>query len=142
MTVFWNLLYVFLRAFLPALFERKPDTMEDARPQTELRDRLRNRVRATWGRTAAVAILLLTICSASGCWFQSTRTVYVKDGQPVRIRETIKNAKVWVMGADGNPVAGKMDLAEGWYALPMADDDIPLGPINSATPGKEADPAK
>jgi hypothetical protein len=142
MTVLWNLLYVFLRAFLPALFERKPDTMEDAAPQTELRDRLRSRVRATWGRTAVVAILLLATCSASGCWLQSTRTVYVKDGQPVRIRETIKNAKVWVVGADGNPVAGKMDLAEGWYALPMDDEDIPLGTITNVPDGKDADPAK
>jgi hypothetical protein len=103
---------------------------------------LRGRIRATWGRTVTVAILIIATCSASGCWFQSTRTVYVKDGQPVRIRETIKNAKVWVMGADGNPVAGKMDLAEGWYALPMDDEDIPLGPINSTTEGKEPGPAK
>ena len=36
-----------LRVLLPAL--AKPPTAEDARRQDDLRDRLRARVRATWG---------------------------------------------------------------------------------------------
>lgn len=56
----------------------------------------------------------------SGC---SARTVYVPDGTPVRLRETIRNAKVWVLGEDGKPVAGEMDIPEGWYALPVAGDE-------------------
>jgi hypothetical protein len=47
----------------------------------------------------------------------------VPDGTPVRLRETVKDAKVWVKDADGKPVAGKMDLPEGWYALPMPEDE-------------------
>jgi len=61
--------------------------------------------------------LLLT--SGAGC----VRTIYVPHGTPVRLRETVKNAKVWVKDADGKPVAGKMDLYEGWYALPLEEDE-------------------
>ena len=51
----------------------------------------------------------------AGC----VRTIYVPHGTPVRLRETLKDVKVWVKDADGKPVAGKMDLPEGWYALPL-----------------------
>jgi hypothetical protein len=51
------------------------------------------------------------------------RTVYVPHGTPVRLRETVKDVKVWVKDADGQPVAGEVDLYEGWYALPMPQDD-------------------
>jgi hypothetical protein len=54
--------------------------------------------------------LLLTGCGA--------RTIYVKDGDPVRIAETIPRASVWVQDANGKWVKGKVDLQEGWYALP------------------------
>ena len=65
-------------------------------------------------------ILLLTGCGG-GTLF--TRTIYVPHGTPVRLRETVKDAKVWVKDADGKPVAGKMDVPEGWYALPMPEDE-------------------
>ena len=61
-------------------------------------------------------ILLLT--SGAGC----VRTIYVPHGTPVRLRETVHNAKVWVKDADGVPVAGKMDIPNGWYALPMPEE--------------------
>ena len=60
-----------------------------------------------------LAILLLTGC---------VRTIYVPHGTPVRLRETVKDVKVWVKDAEGQPVAGKMDLPEGWYALPLPED--------------------
>ena len=65
-------------------------------------------------------ILLLTGCSGGAPF---TRTIYVPDGTPVRLRETVKDAKVWVKDADGKPIAGKMDLPEGWYALPVDDEE-------------------
>jgi len=40
----------------------------------------------------------------------------------VRLRETVQDAKVWVKDADGKTVAGRMDLYEGWYCLPVEDD--------------------
>jgi len=62
---------------------------------------------------------LLPILLLAGC----TRTIYVPHGTPVRLRETVKNVKIWVKDADGEPVAGKMDLPEGWYALPLDSED-------------------
>lgn len=59
---------------------------------------------------------LLPLLVITGC---ATRTIYVPDGEPVRLRETVRGAKVWVMDAGGQPVAGVMDLPEGWYALAM-----------------------
>ena len=63
--------------------------------------------------------LLLPILLLAGC---TARTVYVPHGTPVRLRETIHNAKVWVKDADGKPVAGRMDVPKGWYALPLEED--------------------
>lgn len=57
---------------------------------------------------------LLPFMLLTGC----VRTVYVPHGTPVRLRETVKDARVWVKDADGQAVEGWMDLPEGWYALP------------------------
>jgi len=62
---------------------------------------------------------LLPILLLPGCM----RTVYVPHGTPVRLCETVKNVKVWVKDTDGEPVAGRMDLYEGWYALPLEEDE-------------------
>jgi len=62
---------------------------------------------------------LLPILLLAGC----VRTIYVPHGTPVRLRQTVKNTKVWVKDADGKPVAGKMDLPEGWYAVELDDEE-------------------
>jgi len=62
---------------------------------------------------------LLPILLLTGC----VRTIYVPHGTPVRLRETVKDVRVWVKDADGEPVAGRMDLYEGWYALPLEDEE-------------------
>ena len=61
-----------------------------------------------------IPILLLTGC---------VRTIYVPHGTPVRLRETVRNVKVWVKDAGGEPVAGRMDLPEGWYAVELDDEE-------------------
>ena len=63
---------------------------------------------------------LLPILLLTGC---GVRTIYVPHGTPVRLRETVKNVKVWVKDSGGEPVAGQMDLYEGWYALPDPGTD-------------------
>jgi hypothetical protein len=67
-----------------------------------------------------IPILLLTGCGGGSLF---TRTIYVPHGTPMRLRETVRDVKVWVKDADGQPVAGEVDLYEGWYALPMPQDD-------------------
>ena len=63
---------------------------------------------------------VLPILVLTGC---GVRTVYVPHGTPVRLRESVKNVKVWVKDAGGESVAGRMDLPEGWYALPVEAED-------------------
>ena len=72
-----------------------------------------------------IPILLALSCAAAGGAGCGVRTVYVPHGEPVRLRETIEDAKVWVLDETGEPVAGKMDLPEGWYALPVDDATSP-----------------
>jgi len=64
---------------------------------------------------------LLPFMLLTGC----VRTVYVPHGTPVRLRETVPDVKVWVKEADGQVVEGRMDLPEGWYALPVDGEDLP-----------------
>ena len=63
----------------------------------------------------ALAVEIFVIVCLSGC---ATRTVLVPPGEPVRLRETIRSAKVWVADKDGREIPGVVDLPEGWYALP------------------------
>ena len=108
------LIAAILLALIPALVKMCRRTSQDAGTQPKLRNRLRDRIRKTW----FPCITLLAILCA-GC----TRTIYVPHGEPVRLRETVEDVKVWVMGPDGKPVAGKMNLPEGWYALPMEPEE-------------------
>ena len=115
MTVLLELLVLLFRAFVPAAVEATRDTAEDGDPNVELRDRLRGRVQATWGRHLMIILGLSFLYIGAGC---GTRSIYVPDGTPVRIREEIRSAKVWVLDAEGNPVPSVMDLPAGWFALP------------------------
>jgi len=63
-----------------------------------------------------IAPFLVPPLILSGCL---ARTVYVPHGAPVRIRKTIPGAQVWVMEKDGTITAGRIDIPEGWYALPL-----------------------
>ena len=71
-------------------------------------------------RPAFILGWVLLLAAPAGC----VRTVYVPHGAPVRLRETVRNAKVWVKEADGRVVGGRMDLPEGWYALPVDGEDV------------------
>lgn len=113
-------LTAFFRALLPWVAKQSRPTAEDAAPDQRTKDKLRAKVRKHWMIVAFVLPVLLTGC-AGGSPF--TRTIYVPHGTPVRLRETIKDAKVWVKDADGQVVPGKMDLPEGWYALPVEDEE-------------------
>ena len=117
-----------LQAFFPAIFteikKEFRDKAEDAMPQPELKSRLRRRLREKW-RGAAIAGALALVCIVgSGC---GSRVVFVPEGEPVRLREAIPGAKVWVMGADGMPIAATCRLEPGWYVLSDASDSPDTG---------------
>lgn len=85
--------------------------------------RLPNELHYWW--SVFVIVCVLTTCV--GC-LNRGKVVYVPDGQPVRLREIVRDVKVWVPGTE-NPseselegwIPSTMDLPEGWYVLP--DDD-------------------
>jgi len=112
-----------VQAIVAILAKRSERSAEEGARRPELSDRLRERVRRKWsGKTLPVIIFLVVLLALPGC---GTRTIYVQSGEPVRLRETIRSAKVWVLDQDGRPVAGVMDLPEGWYALPVDGEDHP-----------------
>jgi hypothetical protein len=76
-----------------------------------LRERLRKRVRDAGWSLAFVA----TSAILSGCY---TPAIYIPAGEPVRLAETIKGAKVEAMLPSGAPAIRTMDIPAGWYALP------------------------
>lgn len=77
-------------------------------------------LRRRW-RTALVAeIFVIVSFTGFGC---VTRVVLVPPGEPVRLRETIRQAKIWVADKDGKEIPAVADLPEGWYALPDPGPD-------------------
>jgi hypothetical protein len=115
-----SLIVALFRALLPWVAGESRPTAEDADPDQQTKDKLRAKVRKHWLIVAFVLPVALTGC-ASGSLF--TRTVYVPHGTPVRLRETVPGVKVWVKDADGQAVPGRMDLPEGWYALPVDNEE-------------------
>ena len=59
-------------------------------------------------------VILIAVLILSGC---GTKTIYISHGEPVQLRQKIKNVKVWVKDKDGNKVASVTTLEEGWYCL-------------------------
>ena len=106
-----------VQAIVAILAKRSERTAEDGAKQPQLRDRLRREVRRTWaGKTLPVIAFLVMLLALPGC---GARTIYVPSGEPVRLRETVCSAKVWALDENGKPVAGVMNLPEGWYCLPV-----------------------
>ena len=110
MKILVTIIVELLRLLLPALFESAKPTAQDSASQPELKKRLRAKVRQTW------VVVILCAVFLTGC---GMKTVYVPEGEPVRLRETIRGAKVWVKDQQGNTVAGRVDLMEGWYCLSL-----------------------
>jgi hypothetical protein len=59
------------------------------------------------------AIICIMFWVLAGCSWNST--IYVPEGDAVKLRETVKDVKVWVKVMDQSVLPGKMDLLDGWY---------------------------
>ena len=107
-----QLIVALAKAFFPAIVEGTKDTHTVAVPEDEgLEKRLRDRVTKAWGPALLLVCFSLFLV---GC---GTRTVYVPDGTPLKIREKIM-VKVWVKTKEGDTVATEVEVYEGWYVLP------------------------
>lgn len=116
MTIIVELIVALLKAFFPSMKEASQDTYIQAEKDESLEKRLRDKVNAAWGKSMIFLCLSLALV---GC---GTRTIYVPDGQPVKLRESLKGVKIWVKDKDGNTIATYMDIPEGWFVLPDSED--------------------
>lgn len=64
------------------------------------------------------SLLLAFVIALGSSACKQSPIVYVPEGQPVQLRETIPNAQVWVMTEKGEWIPGVIDLPAGWFALP------------------------
>ena len=66
-------------------------------------------------------LLCVIALSVSGCSLIPTRTIYVPPGRSVRLRQDIKNVKIWIKDAKGEVRASTLTLKEGWFVMSMED---------------------
>jgi len=104
-----------LRIVLPAIFAEREDTLDNADPQTELKNKLRDKIkRAGW------CIVICCCLLSAGCF---TKIVYVPQGTPVMLRQDIKAVKVWILDNNKKQIPATMDLKNGWYCVEMNDKE-------------------
>ena len=114
MQIILTVILAIVKNLVPVLI-KNGQAREDAQRRPELRARLRKKLRS-YKRGRGLAIVWLTlIFFFAGC---GDRVVYVPYGEPTQLAETVRKVQVWTVDADGKPIRGKMDLPEGWYALP------------------------
>jgi hypothetical protein len=62
-----------------------------------------------------IIISIVYFASACTALAPHVRTVYVPAGDAIMLRKTVKDVDIWAKPAEGDPVAGNMDLMEGWF---------------------------
>ncbi len=121
MSVLLSILAYVLRAILPALIQWwsrcSIGTAEVSAPNPAKASFQETVMNSRWGKVPMV-LLLSGVVLFAGC-AAGARTVYVPDGEPVKLAADIPNADVWVLDKNGTPVRGKLTLHEGWYAAPV-----------------------
>jgi len=98
------------KVLIPSIKQASQDSYTVAVPRKELKKRLDSEILKHWG----TSLLLISLIFLPGCF---ERTIYVPDGTPVKLAETVKNVKVWVKTKDGVKKV-TMDLPEGHFVLP------------------------
>ena len=109
------LLIAIIKAMFGVFVENSKDTADEAVVDRPLKSRLQEAIRKAKRGTLAVLLLL----ALPGCF---TRTVYVREGTPVRLAAPVPNHPVWVI-LDGTAVKSRMDLDEGLWVLSDPGED-------------------
>jgi hypothetical protein len=109
-----NFLIKLLSALLPGIIKEllniKP-TMAEGKSDGRTEKRLKKKIKKRWSKSKLPLIVFIIIFAGCG-----VKTVYVPEGDAVKLRETLKDVKVWVKPAKpAEPIAGKLTLYEGWY---------------------------
>ena len=101
----------------------KPKEAEDGEKMNNREEKLKRKIKRDRMKKEKLLVWVLVGISfgvLNGC---ATKTIYVPDGKAVQLRQQVKNVRVWVFDKDGKRVAGKMNLPEGWYALPLEEEE-------------------
>ena len=116
-----SILEALLSFFWPKLVA--PKEAEDGEPVGSREDKLKKKIKKDTMKREKILVWVLVVSSFGALGGCATRTIYVPDGKAVQLRQQVKNVRVWVWDKEGKRVAGKMTLPEGWYALPLEEEE-------------------
>ena len=102
----------------------KPKEAEDGEKVNSREEKLKKKIKKDTMKGEKLLVWMLVVSSFGALGGCATRTIYVPDGKAVQLRQQVKNVRVWVWDKDGKRVAGKMTLPEGWYVLPLEEEEL------------------
>lgn len=126
-----SILDALLAFFWPKI--TKPKEAEDGEKVNSREEKLKKKIKKDTMKREKLLVWVLVVSSFGALGGCATRTIYVPDGKAVQLRQQVRNVRVWVWDKDGKRVAGKMTLPEGWYALPLEEEE---GNTNESTQAK------
>ncbi len=101
----------------------KPKEAEDGEKVNSREEKLKKKIKKDTMKREKLLVWVLVVSSFGALGGCTTRTIYVPDGKAVQLRQQVRNVRVWVWDKDGKRVAGKMTLPEGWYVLPLEEEE-------------------
>jgi hypothetical protein len=116
-----SILEALLSFFWPKI--TKPKEAEDGEKVNSREEKLKKKIKKDTMKREKLLVWMLVVSSFGALGGCATRTIYVPDGKAVQLRQQVRNVRVWVWDKDGKRVAGKMTLPEGWYALPLEEEE-------------------
>ncbi len=123
-----SILEVLLSFFWPKIVA--PKEAEDGEKVNSREEKLKKKIKKDTMKREKLLVWMLVVSSFGALGGCATRTIYVPDGKAVQLRQQVRNVRVWVWDKEGKRVAGKMTLPEGWYALPLEEEE---GNTNEST---------